>query len=999
MPRQSNIVEFVKKSIKASKDPHPTTAIVVRVDGNVADIRLEGHSTNITNCRITGDPRAVKVGMLATIIWEDYNGTLRPSVSAGGSGINLSATGGSTVLVDNTTIENSQYGLRVKMGSITPAHMSWDIDTANSIEDILPNWSVSPEGILYSNSLSISPAGSITLGQTPDVVKISTEDATYRIWAGNIAPASAPFSVSKTGHLISSSATIAGWTISSTQIYKVGIRLDSQQDQITVGPGEQIVLDGGSSTIAIGTGNQIVMDGVNRTITVGSSGDKIVIDGANKYIKNSGYSESVSGFIINADGSAEFGNVRVRGSISASVFEYGDIQATAGTLFISRSAAKIYSDYTTPGSIGSSNGISLVDDTQGNELISVITGRIATISINSGGTGYAKGDILTIVKSGGTGGKVEVAQVSSGVITEVLMNNRGSGYTTGAATSSGGSGSSATFTINSVKTEGDILWLKTLTPTGVAQAWLEVGGKSSQSGYTIYTPVYLRSGDTSTTFNEGVGVASLGIHNEGAIYLSADDIIGSSANITFIEWFRNAVSTVSVVAGGSNYYVGDILRLQDANSFIPCRVKVTGVSGTAVTSVAIYGGEIGSDYTTGTKSTYAEQYSWGTRPTGCTINITALKNPWNGSQTTFGRLGNIAGAYGATSEDKYGFGFGNYASGNYISYNAELDETFVLSANKGGITISPDGIVLTNVPNDWANNISFFTDTQMTFRINSYENPDYYQALTEIEAWAQSGWHPRVIISAYGLSGTIPTVAIRSTGSAGYANVEVYGQSGAGTINLEAEKIINAAPFTNALRSEGSTLYYYSQNGVELSWQGTYGRLLSYKRGTGAADTPLQIRASYIDFYEGGTPRFRIDGANLQKYINSGFTTTYQYVPLYTPADDLTNWDGQTHSDVSTSTAIYLNNFGIPDYVKAVDVQLMAIDSGTHPQTGLYFAVGPSTTYWWTIVARPIGSGLNYEIRGICPITSSATPTMYYRINASGSNTMQCWIRIWGYWI
>lgn len=69
---------------------------------------------------------------------------------------------------------------------------------------------------------------------------------------------------------------------------------------------------------------------------------------------------------------------------------------------------------------------------------------IETITINSGGTGYAVGDALTFTETGATGATGVVSAVSStGVITAVAITNQGEGYSnavTVGVTSSGGSG-------------------------------------------------------------------------------------------------------------------------------------------------------------------------------------------------------------------------------------------------------------------------------------------------------------------------------------------------------------------------------------------------------------------------------------------------------------------------------------------------------------------------------------------------------------------------------
>jgi len=80
------------------------------------------------------------------------------------------------------------------------------------------------------------------------------------------------------------------------------------------------------------------------------------------------YTSGVAGWHIGADGSAEFQNVRVRGEIAASVFRISEISATAGTFGVFYSAGEVYSDYTAPGSVGSSNTLTARNSAVGASL-------------------------------------------------------------------------------------------------------------------------------------------------------------------------------------------------------------------------------------------------------------------------------------------------------------------------------------------------------------------------------------------------------------------------------------------------------------------------------------------------------------------------------------------------------------------------------------------------------------------------------------------------------
>lgn len=138
-----------------------------------------------------------------------------------------------------------------------------------------------------------------------------------RFFAGNTTPSSAPFRVTESGDLTASDAHIAGeitattgdiggWKIIATAIRKlaagIGIVLDSSVPKIQVGD---------------------------------TSGNHIVIDGANEVIKSSNFSSGASGFQIEADtGNAEFNNLTARGKIKTAVFEKDSISAIGGSLLI-----------------------------------------------------------------------------------------------------------------------------------------------------------------------------------------------------------------------------------------------------------------------------------------------------------------------------------------------------------------------------------------------------------------------------------------------------------------------------------------------------------------------------------------------------------------------------------------------------------------------------------------------------------------------------------------
>ena len=126
-------------------------------------------------------------------------------------------------------------------------------------------------------------------------------------------------------------------------------------------------------------------------------------------------------------------------------------------------------------------------------------------------------------------------------------------------------------------------------------------------------------------------------------------------------------------------------------------------------------------------------------------------------------------------------------------------------------------------------------------------------------------------------------------------------------------------------------------------------------------------------------------------------TSAGVFIPLTTPITH-TSFDGDLFSDVSTATKIENTSWStsIPETAKALLLEITVSDSGTFPTGGLYFACGPSSTYWYTAIARPLGGGHNATATVVCPTTSG---DIYYEVNASGTSTLTANLRIWGYFI
>ena len=151
-----------------------------------------------TNLSVTGNLTA-RTGtftgniLLSTSNASIYNGTVTAAGNLVGNGFALNAT-----------------GLKVANGSNSVTLNATD-GTITANAGTIAGWSLN--GTTFSqNNAELSSTGYIAFGSsTPsNMIKITSQDSNYVMWAGNNNGANAPFSVSKTGVLNATGATITG---------------------------------------------------------------------------------------------------------------------------------------------------------------------------------------------------------------------------------------------------------------------------------------------------------------------------------------------------------------------------------------------------------------------------------------------------------------------------------------------------------------------------------------------------------------------------------------------------------------------------------------------------------------------------------------------------------------------------------------------------------------------------------------------------------------------
>ena len=123
------------------------------------------------------------------------------------------------------------------------------------------------------------------------------------------------------------------------------------------------------------------------------------------------------------------------------------------------------------------------------------------------------------------------------------------------------------------------------------------------------------------------------------------------------------------------------------------------------------------------------------------------------------------------------------------------------------------------------------------------------------------------------------------------------------------------------------------------------------------------------------------------------------FVPLTTPLTS-TSWDGDARSTTDKTLIDLSEVFGVPAGVKAILARISARDSASAGTQSLYFALSPNdTTLSHAMAVKPSGLTNDYVADAVGIVPCDANGDVYYQINASGTNTMDCWFEIWGYWL
>jgi hypothetical protein len=346
-------------------------------------------------------------------------------------------------------------------------------------------------------------------------------------------------------------------------------------------------------------------------------------------------------------------------------------------------------------------------------------------------------------------------------------------------------------------------------------------------------------------------------------------------------------------------------------------------------------------------------------------------NPWN-SGSTLTYIGDLNGQYGY-STSTYGAAFGEYATNkpnitidptnglrirNYNSNVIELDNSGSAYIT-GALRVSGSVIA--------GNDNVFITERGIGIRSDSTSSdPSPYNCITFI--------NPISSASFFKFGGANPIGDNRTTMH------NRTGQNSIITIMTETTNSTNVSRIDLQAKDTGAlskdTMMSISSNLVQISGSG--GLIV----GNFGSVSPGDI--SYT--------------GSLISYKNFTEYPGYIHVPLST---QLTNayFEGNSFETITTSSPINMHQrFGVPKETKAVNLQIITIESGSFGSQGLYFAVGPSASEWYHVACRPLGGYVENEVLGwtSCSLVSGS-PVIFCQIKASSGSSMKVYMRVNGY--
>jgi hypothetical protein len=349
------------------------------------------------------------------------------------------------------------------------------------------------------------------------------------------------------------------------------------------------------------SGSQVLFDGGKiGGFTIDSSkitGTNIVIDSAGS-IQTSDYASDLKGWKISAagNGSAEFENAKIRGTLSTAVFEKTSVNAVGGQLYVANSTT-----LTGSGFAGAS--------TNGNYTPTQTTMSVENV------TGFETGEILTAKKFSGTGFATEYLYVNSasrdGVgdtdltgrlyVTRAYGNGlTGNSASLGESPSAGQSYSGSQVIVSTGKLNTGFIRINA-NPNDTATPYIDIVERTGSGIYDVALKARLGdlSGLANSSYvfgksNPGFGLATDNVFLQGGIIANTGSIGGinmtSSKLFTGTGTFNNS-NTGFYLDSSGQFSLKDKLSWNGTTLIVSGTINATtgNIGGFAITQNAITG--------------------------------------------------------------------------------------------------------------------------------------------------------------------------------------------------------------------------------------------------------------------------------------------------------------------------------------------------------------------------------------------------------------------------
>jgi hypothetical protein len=325
------------------------------------------------------------------------------------------------------------------------------------------------------------------------------------------------------------------------------------------------------------------------------------------------------------------------------------------------------------------------------------------------------------------------------------------------------------------------------------------------------------------------------------------------------------------------------------------------------------------------------------------------------------RLGNLNGSFGISS-DSYGVGIGDYSSGDYLRYDPP--DGFVISGGGGFVSLTGSGLSIRQGLGD-SSFIRWLGD-------------DLSTSIARIGAHQSGSGRVSFSLSSFGYDSTDQEGVL-------YLTATPYDFPDCGARISLYSGYVGKWPCIQYSATEHKFDNYlppYDDCRVEI-WGSAeiYGALQVDTTSADVSLTAANIKLSGV----------------LQRVYDTDTYTGYIVVPLATPATS-TSYDGDYFSDVSFTEIDLSSAFGLPDNIKGIFARISFRDSGSSTTRCYAGLSGVADEMYLAVVAEPPREAANNVLAhaaGFVPC--NANGNVYLRVEASGTNTAQLWIQIYGY--